>query len=390
MILSQRRDLKPRRSIRAGLWTAIATAVVSSPMSSVTAEKVEPAADQHVAAHPAAKPVHQSREAVWRLSLAECIALSLESDGLVRVVRRTEEPTILVYAGSGETDGRQLKKHVENTVNDVGDCYWTLWEATRGLEAVREGRGKALQLWRQVQAIAETDGDDSDEAKCRAQYFTFRTQAETASTNRHRTESRLRYLLEISGNDGRMIAPQDDPREENVKWESNKMTAEARALDADAHGQRDKIRRNQAKLVRLLKTPTDGMSDLTRRQHVARVNHHRLVMARETAVLRDMELQIDHHTTNALRNADLAFNAMAINRNRAEAAMQEEAAIEGPYDLGRTEIDVLLDRQKRTVDAKIAEISSRADFMRAHQRVRLRKGDLLKEHGIKIADGGGP
>lgn len=70
--------------------------------------------------------------------------------------------------------------------------------------------------------------------------------------------------------------------------------------------------------------------------------------------------------------------------------MQEEAAIEGPYDLGRTEIDVLLDRQKRTVDAKIAEISSRADFMRAHQRVRLRKGDLLKEHGIKIADGGGP
>ena len=126
------------------------------------------------------------------------------------------------------------------------------------------------------------------------------------------------------------------------------------------------------------------------RRAMTGVRQHQLLLARERAVLDDIELEVSHQLTDAVRDVDLNYGLTVSNFNRRVAAEDEVEAIEAIVYSGRFTIDVLLDAQRRRAEAESAYYRSLADYNRAIMQVHFRKGSLLEYNGVYLAEGPWP
>jgi len=333
---------------------------------------------------------------------------------------------------------------VRNLMRDVEDAYWELYFTYRDLEARKIGRDSALETWRKVKALQRVGGQGGEadrEAQARSQYFLFRSQVESALTNLFRVENRLRYLMGLSSSDGRLIRPIDEPVNAQIDFDWSEIHSEALARQAELRKQKWIIKRRELELIaaknsllprldaggtyrwmgagdRLLDSNSvggdlfdDGSNafdvltsgrfqewelsvqlsmPLGFRRALSGVRHHQLLLARERAVLEDLELEVTHQLSDAVRDVDLNFGLMQSNFNRRVAAQDEVDAISAVYDSGRVTIDVLLDAQRRRAEAESTYYRSLVDYNRAIMRVHHRKGSLLEYNGIYLAEGPWP
>jgi hypothetical protein len=329
-------------------------------------------------------------------------------------------------------------------MRDVEDAYWELYFSYRDLEARKFGEASALETWRRIKAKQRVGGEGGEanaEAQARSQFFLFRSQVETALTNLFRVENRLRYLMGLSVSDGRLIRPSDEPTTAQVHFDWATVHAESLTRRVELRRQKWTIKRRELELVAaknqllprldavgryrwlgagddLIDSQRNGIPPflddstafesltsgdfqeweiglqfampLGMKRGMAAVRHHQLLLARERAVLQDMELEVSHQVGDAVRDIDFNFQVAKSNFNRRGAAEDEVAAVEAIFDVGRVTYDLLLDAQRRRAEAESAFYRSLVDYNRAIMRMHYRKGSLLEYNGVYLAEGPWP
>lgn len=331
---------------------------------------------------------------------------------------------------------------VRNLVHDLEDAYWELYFAYRDLEARKMGRDSALETWKKTAALYRTGsrgGAADKEAQARSQYFLFRSQVEQALTDVFKDENRLRYIMGLSMSDGRLIRPSDEPSVARVAFDWTGIHSEALTRRVEVRRQKWEIKRRELELIaarnfllpRLdavgryrwlglgdelinqnhlpFNTPnSSAFGTLTSgdfqewevglefnmpigfRRELSGIRHHELLLARERAILQDLELEVSHQLGDAIRDIDNNYGLTQTNFNRRVAAEAEVQAVSASYEAGRTPLDLLLDAQRRRAEAESAYYRSLVDYNRAIMNVHYRKGSLLDYDGVYLAEGTWP
>ncbi len=335
----------------------------------------------------------------------------------------------------------QFETGVVNLMRDVEDAYWELYFAYRDLEAQKVGRDSALETWRKVKAlqrVGSLGGEADREAQSRSQYYLFRAQVEQRLTFLFRVENRLRYMMGLPASDGRLIRPSDQPTVARVDFDWSSVHVESLARRPELRQQKWQIKRRELELIaaknnlmprldatgryrwlgagdqlidssrnniEVFQPGSDAWSVLTEgdfqewelglqfsmpigfRSALSGVRHQQLLLAKERAVLQDLELEVSHQLSDAIRDIDLNYGQTQTFFNRLVAAQDEVDAVEAVYRQGRVTLDQLLDAQRRRSEAESSYHRSLADYNRAIMRAHFRKGSLLEYNGVYLSEG---
>jgi outer membrane protein TolC len=331
---------------------------------------------------------------------------------------------------------------VRNLMHDLEDAYWELYFAYRDLEARKMGRDSALETWKKTAALYRTGskgGSADREAEARSQYFLFRSQVEQALTDVFKDENRLRYIMGLSMSDGKLIRPADEPSTARVAFDWSGIHCEALTRRVEIRRQKWEIKRRELELIaarNFLLPRLDavgryrwlGLGDelinqnhrdfnipgssafgsldsgnfqewqlgleanipIGFRRELSGIRHQELLMARERAILSDLELEISHQLGDAIRDIDNTYGLTQTNFNRRVAAEAEVQAVGASYEAGRVSLDLLLDAQRRRAEAESAYYRSLVDYNRGIMNVHYRKGSLLDYDGVYLAEGAWP
>jgi hypothetical protein len=245
----------------------------------------------------------------------------------------------------------------------------------------------------------------------------------------------------LAASDGRLIRPSDEPTIAPVKFDWATIHAELLARREEVRRQKWTIKRRELELIAaknqllprldlvaryrwlgagddLIDVPRNGIppfldgstawESLTSgdfqeweaglqfsmplgfRLGMTTVRHSQLLLARERAVLQDLELQVSHQLSQTIRDLDLSYGTTQTNFNQRAAAEDDVKAVAAIYDVGRVTLDLLLQAQQRRAQAESAYYRSLVDYNRAIMRVHWRKGSLLEYNGIFLQEGPWP
>jgi len=332
---------------------------------------------------------------------------------------------------------------VRNLVRDVEEAYWDLYFTYRDLDARKLGRDSALETWKKTAALFRTGsrgGSADREAQARSQYFLFRAQVEEGLTNVFRSENRLRYLMGLSMSDGRLIRPSDEPTTARVGFDWCGIQCEALTRQVEIRKQKWNVKKRELELIaarnhllprldavgryrwrglgdELIRPDNNAQFNqpgssafgtlmggdfqewqlglqlsvpIGFRQQLAAVRHHELLLARERALMQDLELEVTHQLGDSIRDVDLYYGLTQTNFNRRVAAEKEVQAVQASYEADRVTLDLLLDAQRRRAEAESAYYRSLVDYNRAIMNVHYRKGSLLDYNDVYLAEGPWP
>ncbi len=332
---------------------------------------------------------------------------------------------------------------VRNLMRDVEQSYWQLYFAYRDLEARKMGRDSALETWKKVAAKfreGAEGGSAAQEAQSRAQYFQFKAAVEQGLTDLYRNESRLRYVMGLAMSDGRLIRPADEPTTAQVSFDWSSIHGESQVRRVEVRKQKWEIKKRELELIaarnhllprldafgtyrwhgagddlinsnggpgpflpgsNAFNTLTSGNFQewemgarfsvpIGFRRQLSTVRHHQLALARDRALLQDLELEVSHQLGDSVRDVDLNYTLTQTNFNRRVAAEREVESVQAVFDAGRVTLDLLLDAQRRRAEAESAYYRSLTDYNMSVLEVHFRKGSLLDYNGVYLAEGPWP
>lgn len=330
---------------------------------------------------------------------------------------------------------------VRNLVMELETAYWELHFQYRNLDALLAGRDSALVTYQRVKALFDTGsvgGEAEKEAQAREQYFLFRGQVENALTTLFATEGRLRYLMGLAATDGRLIRPMDEPTTARVHFDWHEVQMEGIARTVELRRQKWRIKQRELELIAsrnflLPRLDAQGIyrwrgfgNDLIGyganpplsfnnayqtlfegnyqewqlglqlslpigfRQAMAGVRNAEMALARDRAILQEMELEVSHVISEALRNVDGYYVLSETGFNRRVAAATNVTAVQAVYETGSATLDLLLDAQRRLADAESSYYRNLVDYNLAIRDVHLRKGSLLEYNNVYLAEGPWP
>ena len=333
-----------------------------------------------------------------------------------------------------------------NFVSDIEQAYWALYFQYHRLDARRTATASALETWKAINARRESGtegGGSGDEAQARAQYFSFRGTLEEAQNELFDAESRLRYLMGVAATDGRIIQPVDEPTKAPVEFYWHDVKNEMLVRSLHIRRQKWRIKQRQLQLIaarnqllpqfdavalyRFLGSGDDlarlgsrfgpnfpeneslAFDDLTEgrfqewrlgfqfqmplgfRNELTTVRNQQLQLRRDEKRLEDVELELTHQLSFAVRHmndqrqlANTRLNALLGFRDQVEAAS-------AAYFIAQTgPLDLLLDAQARQAQAEEDYFRALAAYNIAIAGVHFRKGSLLEYNGIVLAEGPWP
>lgn len=363
-----------------------------------------------------------------------------------------------------------LELALRNLVSNVENAYWDLYFAYRDLEVKREARDRALMAWRSISAQEDHPG----EAQAREQYYRFKQEAQDSLAGRlvdgtrtfngspagtfrgtggvYVAERRLRLLIGLPVNDGRLIRPSQDPVVARVLFDWDEVVAEAMTRRVELRRQRAQTRRRELELVaarnfllpqfdffalyrfrgfgRDLIDPNrkgrpirdkagkivvnrafdSAFADLTTgdfqewqmgfeltfpigfREAHAGLRNAQLQLARERAILEEQERQVLHDLSNALCDLDRAFEVLQTAMNRRIAAEEQVNLLETQrYEIGiDVDLNLILDAQRRKADADARYFGTLVDYVQALKNVHFEKGTLMDYNNVVLAEGPWP
>jgi outer membrane protein TolC len=342
----------------------------------------------------------------------------------------------------------------ENGVRDhvlaVENSYWNLYQYYRIFETAKTASESVLASWQVVNARYRAELEpDRTEAQAQSQYFSFRAQLEDAHRQLLNEEARLRLLMGIAPNDGRVIRPVDEPPQVYVSfdWDASRSEALVRLpelrstkwaiqqremelivarnqllpnLNATALyrwvGVGDELIRANSSGVRFPAAGSNAVEELLIgdfqefgvgaefnfpigfRRELAGVRNSQLQLAREKARLENQELAAVQTLSVAMRNLDTQYQVMQTLYNQViasdrelESAKRYFAAELPPEPLGvRTTIDLVLDAERRRAEALRTFYQTQAEYARAIASVHFAKGSLLEYDNIALSEGPWP
>jgi len=335
---------------------------------------------------------------------------------------------------------------LQHMADNIEVRYWDLHRSYRDLETAKIARDTTQIAWRFIyeRFRAGTDPAQS-EAQAREQYFTFRGAVEQALRDLHNNENELRLLMGLSPADGRVIRPIDEPTLARVSFDWNEILAEALVKRPELRDQRWQIKTRELQLIvyrnqllpqfdlgafyrfvglgddlitanrRDLSFPSrgstawdsllggnfqeygfNGVFQFTpgNRLALAGVRNYQLKLARDKAILQDMELDITHSLVRGLRNMDANYTLAQSQFNRWVAADAEvtatQAVVEQGIGQGVANINQWLDAIRRRGQAQQAYYQSICEYNKAIADLHMRKGSILEYNGVAFEEGPWP
>ncbi len=347
---------------------------------------------------------------------------------------------------------------VRNLISDVENAYWELYFAYRDLDAKIAARARALETWRRIHALytlGRQGGEAAKEAQAREQYFRLEEDVQNALTGKvieksasntfrglggvHANERRLRLIMGIPTNDGRLIRPSQEPVTAKVSFAWNEAVTAAMMDRSELRRQQWRIKRRELELNASRQFLLPQLDAVGRyrwrgygrnlisgngekpirdnayegllnggfqewqlgfelsypvgfRQAHAQIRNAQLNLAREVAVLETQELEIVHDLASAFGEIERAYTVAQTNYNRRLASKEQLAALEAAYDTADENqkarlLDLLLDAQRRLADAESRFYRSLAEYSVAIKQVHFHQGSLLTYNGIQLSEG---
>ena len=338
------------------------------------------------------EPVSQDVPAEsWDLTLREAITIALQNSKTLTVAsaESTNGGPIRIRRSNADMSLVDAKDAAANLVTDVERTYWDLWRGYRNLDTAKAGRDASQQSWRDIYAQkVESDAPAELEQDARKQYFLFRRKMEDAIRAVYASGQRLRFLLGLPGEDGRLIRPSEDPTVTKTSFDWTKLQAEALENRPELARQRWKLRQSELELKAAeahLQPAQESALPVGYRTPMAGMRNAQLQLAREQAVLEDIELNAVHELTEAVRNLDAAYSLAQTHSNRRKASEQEIEALTKHHSQAASR-DTLADAQNRRAATAIDHWKSLVDFANALSDFHLKKGSLLSYRNIVVDD----
>ena len=319
---------------------------------------------------------------------------------------------------------------IRNLVKDTEDLYWDLHLAYRVYHTQKVALDSAEQTWRMVQGDPRRPA--AEKAQSRDNYFEIKGRAEGARSDLYSAESRLRRLIGLPVNDGRIIRPSDEPitAEYTPDWKGSLVDALTRRIELRRQKWAIKSLQLQLTAAESLTRPqldvvlgynVNGFGDdllgqsnrphrsayrsladgdfrsweaglqfnmpLGMRTAQAQVRNLELRLAKARKALDEQEVEISHELAAAFQALDRAWATARIGFNRRKAAAESVRAYQAEYENGRTSADLLLRAQVSLAQAEIAYFSSLVDYNKAISELEYRKGRSLEHNNVRLAEG---
>ena len=122
-----------------------------------------------------------------------------------------------------------------------------------------------------------------------------------------------------------------------------------------------------------------------RRAHAA-VRNAELRVQRERGIMREQERRITLDLSNAVAEARRAHSTMSLAERRFDAAIEYRAQAAERIESGRSQFDVLLEAQRRTLESQLQFINAEVEYAIAIKNVHFERGTFLEYHSIALAE----
>lgn len=331
-----------------------------------------------------------------------------------------------------------FESQLQNLVKEIGELYWDLYLAYREYDAEVKVRDLAERTWNEVKSklgAGIEGGGAADEAQAADAYYDAQTRTEAALSNIYLTETRLRRLIGLTGDDGMLLKPTDTP-------ESTDLRADRMAHLQNAFGNRLELKRQKTNIeslrlqwtaARSLVNPRvdfiadyrlngfgknliarntqDGITQegfnsaydslfrgseatwdigievsvpVFLRAERAQLRQMEFKLAKAQAALASQEAEIAHELTYTFQTIQRWLAAVQSNRHRVAAANRRAEASRADYDAGRATLDLLLRAQANESQADVAYHRSLAEYNKALWDLQFRSGTILMRNRIML------
>lgn len=346
---------------------------------------------------------------------------------------------------------------VRNYLSDVENAYWELVYAYRELDAMKKARDRSLETWQQIKE-RQAQGIKSDQVgsvdQAAEQYYRYQQEVELALTGRpidatrgfngstggtfqgvggvYVAERRLRLIIGIPINDGRLIRPVTEPVPAKLVLDWDELSNKALQQRTELVRQRLRVKRRDLELISSrnfllprfdavgvyrrrglgdalydpnVPNPMDPTQNVGSgrnewqlglelalpigyRQANSAVRNAELSLARERAILVDMERQIVHDLSNAVSEQELSFQYVqtAYNRRVAAEHQLELLTAEPVSDAGRVDFNILLDSVRRFADAETTYDRAVVGYAVAIKNLHVEVGDLMEYCNVHYSE----
>lgn len=324
-----------------------------------------------------------------------------------------------------------FERSVRDFVAEIENAYWDLYFAYRDLESKTEARDQALETFDRIVLRAEQGAISKDQALEQLWRFesdvvdslngrpldgTRSNNGSTGGTFRSSggvriSERRLRLILGMPINDQKLVYPSDQPSLAQLDFDWDASISDALVHREELRRQRWVIKQRELELIanrNFLKpqldaiaayrmrgfdsqfnTPLDNdfqewslgvdyMMPVGYRRGHAAIRNTQLSLAREAQVLVEQERAVHYGLSNAINEAKRAHENLIIQKNRYEAVEKQIIGLEERADKAQVEqVFVLLEAQRRRLDAMIRYHQSAVEYQLAVRNVNLERGTLL-------------
>lgn len=336
---------------------------------------------------------------------------------------------------------------VRALVRDVETTYLDLYLAYRNYDTATKSRNSALQTWRVAHITRENGGarrgfKNWQEAQARDRFFETDAQKLNARSEIYSQETRLRNLVQLPVNDGRIIRPVDEPVIAQIdpdwyqslaegltervelrrqKWIVKSLQLQLSAAKNAARPQLDFVANYTVngfgnRLIGQsdkdpLGTPqgldnayesftqgnqtgwTAGLDfsvPLGLRRSKTQVRNIELRLAKSQKVLQAQELEIAHELAAAFQELARSYRAAVMNFSRRDAAKERTAHLAAEYreGFGEDTIDRFLRAQDSLTLAEGAFNQSVVEYNKALMNFFYFKGTLLQHNNVHLMEGG--
>ena len=257
-------------------------------------------------------------------------------------------------------------------------------------------------------------------------------------------ERRLRYLLGMSITDGTLLKPIDQPIKVALAFDWHKSVDSAMSKRPEIRRQKWTIKQRELELtaarnfllprvdlvgnyrmrglgkhltgtgvtlvddinagVDTASAQSDAISDLFSgdfqeiqvgaeialpvgfRRANAGVRNAELSVQRERIILKEQERKIMLDLSNTIAECRRAYNTMTAAQQRFAAATEYRSQAEERLKTGRVQYDVLLEAQRRILEAQLQYINAEVEYAIAIKNVHFEKATFLKYHGVGLAE----
>ncbi|WP_182871087.1 TolC family protein [Rhodopirellula sp. JC639] len=346
----------------------------------------------------------------------------------------------------------QLEIALRDYLSDVENAYWDLYFAYADLKVKQQARDRSLNTYLLLKARQGLPGAEDDKlAQAKEQYFRFEQDVQNSLAGRlvvgtrtfngssggtfqgtggvYSNERRLRLIMGLPINDGRLIHPTSVPADAPVTYDWNDIVANAISRRTELRRQRLNVDRRRYELtasrnfllprldavgryryralgeswfdhnITANGTPTStgthewlmGLSlsyPVGFRQAHSAVRNAQLRLARERALLTELERQVVYGLSNAMAESDRAFAILrtALNRENAAREQYEILAGEAQAPVRQFDFNALLDSEQRYAEAASDANRARVQYALATKNLNFEMGALLEYFNIHLTE----